>query len=349
MPLRIIRIAAALAGALLLAGCSVQLDPAQEEIPISFSAGSQLLRNDASTKGTTDSFTSNSDTFTVFGEKVTSADVHTLVFNGVTVNHHVVSEGSPEGYWDYDIHHFWNWVSPSDRYDFVAVSPAGMGTTNENAVDNLSVSTHYDYLTGAPSGGNKQDILAATYRRTGSDWDRRHDQVSLSFSHMGSAVGVEIVNNSQSTYVTFTSIHYENLVVSADAKVSMDNYGRTVLRWTNFTPSATAVRRLAKEPATTIPPTDRYTGEYQIMIPQNLNLYEQTLVLNYKIGDSVQEPARIPLNTITREDGTPITSWDIGCKYTYSISMRLDGGLLVTVSTTPWDVPVAGETPGILI
>lgn len=47
--LSIIRIAAAMAGALLLAGCAARLDPAETEAPkeIGFSAGSPLLRDDA--------------------------------------------------------------------------------------------------------------------------------------------------------------------------------------------------------------------------------------------------------------------------------------------------------------
>ena len=46
----IIRIAAAMAGALLLAGCTARLDPVEKQggkTPVSFSAGSSLLRDDS--------------------------------------------------------------------------------------------------------------------------------------------------------------------------------------------------------------------------------------------------------------------------------------------------------------
>lgn len=43
-----------------------------------------------------------------------------------------------------------------------------------------------------------------------------------------------------------------------------------------------------------------------------------------------------------------IPEWEPGVKYTYNISVRLDGGVIVTVITTEWDEVVA-ETPGILI
>lgn len=344
---RIIRIAAALAGCILFATGCIQkgaLDTGSEAIR--FAAGSALLRNDAPTKSITENFTYGA-TFVVFGEKVTSADVHTPAISGTTATFTEGQQGEPD-YWTYTPLGFWNWTSRTERYDFVAVSPADMNTAKENAVGNLSVTTHYDYLTGAPSGGNKEDILAATYRRTGTIWEDRFSRVDLSFSHMGSAVGVMVENNSQNQSVTITSIRYKNLIVSADAKVSIDNYGNAVLRWTNITPDATPVReQLTGE--TTIAAGSSSEAEYQVMIPQNLSLYHAKLVLTYKIGDSLQDPAEINLEDITRTDGTAITSWDMGTKYTYAISMRLDGGLLVTVTTTPWDEPVAAETPGILI
>ena len=351
---RIIRIiGSAACCALLLAGCSIRLDdpaPATGEA-IGFSAGSALLLDDAKTKATTDSFVSDDDTFAVFGEMVSSGEPN-VVFNGTTVNHSYEEECGivTEDTWSYTPLKTWIWTSMSDYYDFVAVSPAGIGTTKEAAVGNLSVTTHYDYDNqsgSAPSGGDNYDILAATHRRSGTDWERRHDRVDLVFSHMASAVAIKIINSSTSADVTLNYLQFQNLVVSADAKVSLDNYGSTLLRWANLMPSANVVRRLS--PAIAITHGNDWTSEFQIMIPQNLTYYEPKLLLNYTVGGSTTSPdVEVPLNGIERADGTPISSWEIGVKYTYIISMRLDGGLLVTVTTTPWD-PIEGETPGILI
>lgn len=338
----IVRISAAVCGALLLAGCYKPDGPASEQNGICFEAGSMLLRDDAETKGTKETFGIN-DNFTVFGERVTSADVHSLVFDGVTVTKRAAA-------WEYSTLRFWYWVSQSDRYDFVAVSPADLGSSNEHALGNLSVSTPYNYDNpsgSAPSGGNQQDILAATYRRTGNDWAGRYNRVDLSFSHMGSAVSVKIVNNSTSANVTLNYLQFQNLVVSANAKVSLDNYGRSVLRWANPTPSSAYVRKLSPQIVVT-PGGHDWTSDFQIMIPQSLTLYAPKLWLNYTVGETTKT-TDIPLNGIERADGTAINSWEIGYKYTYIISMRVDGGLLVTVTTTPWDEPVQGETPGILI
>ncbi len=353
LKINIIRIAAALTGTLLLvAGCAARLDPAGDEISIRFTAGSLLLRDDTKTKATTDRFVSNDDTFSVFGEKVSAAGTHTEVFDGTTVNHTYQEEGGivTKDSWSYSPTKSWDWTSMSDYYDFVAVSPAGIGTAKEVAIGNLSVTTHYDYdnPTGtAPAGGDKYDILATTYRRSGSDWGHRHDRVDLAFSHMGSAVSIKIINNSTSASVTLNHLQFKNLVVSADAKVSLDNSGSTLLRWANHMPSAKQVRRLS--PEETIAHGEDWTSEFQIMIPQNLTYYEPKLLLNYTVGETTIAPdIEIPLNGIERADGTPINSWEIGVKYIYTIYMRLDGGLLVTVYTTPWDT-LEGETPGILI
>ena len=347
---RIIRIAAAVCTLSFLAGCTARLDPAEEQV-ISFTAGSPLLRDDADTKATTDSFVSNDDTFAVFGERVSSG-IHTVVFNGTTVGHTYEKVGDvvTKDFWSYTPLQSWNWTSMSDYYDFVAVSPAGVGSTKEDAIGNLSVNTHYDYdnpLGSAPAGGDKYDILATTYRRSGTDWERRHDKVNLAFSHMGSAVAIRVINNSTSANVTLNYLQFQNLVVSADAKVSLDNYGGTILRWANLMPSANSVRRLS--PVITIAPGNDWTSEFQIMIPQELTLYEPKLLLNYTVGGTTTNPdTELPINGIERADETPINSWEIGVKYIYNISMRLDGGLLVTVTTTPWD-SVEAETPGILI
>lgn len=347
---RIIRVAAALAGCILLAAGCIQrgaLVPDPDAQQIRFRGGSSLLRDDALTKGTTESFISSSDDFVVFGEKVNAQDAHLTVVDGITV-HHTYEESQgvvTTDEWTYSPPCFWSWTSPSDRHDFVAVSPAGQGTVKEQTVGNLSVVTRYSYdaASGVP---DTYDILAATYRRNGNDWERRYNRVDLSFSHMGSAVGVRVINNSSSRSVRVDAIYYKNLVVSADAKVSLDNYGRPALRWANLTPSALAVRQLT--PGETVVPQGQHAGEYQIMIPQNLTLYNPTLCLRYTVNGNTFEE-QIPLNGIQRADGTPISAWESGVKYTYSISMRLDGGLLVTVSAIPWDEPVQGETPGILI
>jgi hypothetical protein len=72
------------------------------------------------------------------------------------------------------------------------------------------------------------------------------------------------------------------------------------------------------------------------------------LLITYTPEGGVQKTAVISLKGIQRQDGTPITSWETGVKYTYYVTMRLDGGLLVKITTTGWDT-VEAETPGLVI
>ena len=47
-------------------------------------------------------------------------------------------------------------------------------------------------------------------------------------------------------------------------------------------------------------------------------------------------------------DSTPVDVWEPGLRYTYHISIRLDGGVQVFVVTTDWD-DIYSETPGVMI
>jgi hypothetical protein len=44
-----------------------------------------------------------------------------------------------------------------------------------------------------------------------------------------------------------------------------------------------------------------------------------------------------------------LTQWERGKKYVYTIKLDLDGGVIVTVTTTPWDAEIEAETPGLLL
>ena len=76
----------------------------------------------------------------------------------------------------------------------------------------------------------------------------------------------------------------------------------------------------------------------------------RALYLYYTPEGSTQKEAIVRLKDICpRDSDTPITSWAAGTKYIYEISMRLDGGVLVTVETTDWGETIEAETPGLLI
>lgn len=340
-----------------LAGCVKTYDPAPEQDnPIHFQAGagSLLLNDDApSTKAVlTDDF-ADGNTFAVFGERVISGE-KTTVFggtNGVTVTADD-DDNNPQTplVWSYSPARLWYWESTGDWYDFAAFSPAGKGTTRMNIAGNIAISTHYDITT------EDYDLLGTAYRRRGNVQDPC-GTVPMVFNHLGSAVIVRILNNSELTDVTLDEVKYKNLVVEGDSKLTLDLYGNPERSWINTERNTSFVR--LSSPDQLIEADDSYDCAPDVMIPQRLdqaaaagnNVEDMpALYLYYTPDGSTQKEAIVRLKDICpRDSDTPITSWVAGTKYIYEISMRLDGGVLVTVETTDWGETIEAETPGLLI
>ena len=354
---RVTFLTAAVLPILLLAGCGGTLGPAPERGEIRFEAGSMLLLDDASaTKATLSDIFADGSTFAVFGEKVTSG-VASVVFggtgepNGVTVTASD-TDGDPATppSWSYSPVKTWQWESSGDWYDFVAVSPASAGPTRMDIAGNIAVSTHYNI------SSQDIDLLGAAYRRRGNVANP-NGTVQMDFNHLGSAVRVKVLNNSASTGVTVDRIKFRNLVVEGDAKITLDQYGSPEMSWINTERNTADVRIL--EPAASVTAGNSYESPFWVMIPQRLDQAAAagglvadmpTLYLYYTPVSGVQKSAAITLKDICpRDSDTPIDSWAMGSKYTYEISMRLDGGVIVNITTTDWGEAIEAETPGLLI
>ena len=72
------------------------------------------------------------------------------------------------------------------------------------------------------------------------------------------------------------------------------------------------------------------------------------ILLTFSSGSAPSQTVPIILKDVPRADSSLLTSWEMGYRYTYFISMRLDGGLLVSITTIAWE-DIEAETPGILI
>ena len=91
---------------------------------------------------------------------------------------------------------------------------------------------------------------------------------------------------------------------------------------------------------------------WDLMIPQDLSPNDDlpALEIAYHKGDE-NDVTRVtlPLNEIKdRSTNQPITVWNPGIKYHYDIELRIGVGIVVTVTTTPWEV-VEAQTPGLMI
>lgn len=338
---RVTFILAALSLTLLLAGCAKMSDPASgPSESICFEAGSLLLNDDVTKADIKEgnSF-ANGDAFSVFGMR-NSGSTQSLVFDDVTVTNY-------SGTWKYSPTRSWSWSSTTDYYDFVAVYPSGNSARMDISGD-LAVSTDFDLST------DNYDLLTATYRRKGSV-QSPNAIVDLAFSHVTSAVKVVVINNSESTAVSVDSVSFKNLMVVGAAKSTLDFYGNGLNSWINLERSSSTVRE--SNYGSSVAAGDRYECAYDFMIPQQLDQAVGSgsdeanmprLLLTYTPEGGSQSTADICLKNIPRQDDTAITSWEMGVKYVYYVSMRLDGGLLVSIVTTAWD-EVEAETPGLLI
>ena len=335
---------------LILGGCDLTgvMSPEEKGEAIAFEASSPLLHDDATnTKAIKEAF-GTGDAFAVFGWHNQASD--NIIFNGTAVTKQA------GGSWSYSPAKQWEWDGSGDYYDFVAVYPYYSNPTRMAIPGNLTVATSYNLSAATP---DEFDLLCATLRRKGIE-DNLKATVNLQFSHMLSAVSVVIENDSDETAFTLTSYCFQHLVVSGSCRVTLDDDGNPDYVWVDTERNANLVRETSPA-STSLSPDDTYPGDFDLMIPGALDVASDgsddpdkmpTLILNlrYTPTGGVQQTSSIflSLKDIEDADGTPITSWERGIKYTYYIAVRLDGGVRVKVVTTQWET-IEAETPGILI
>lgn len=342
----IVRISAAVCGALLLAGCYKLDGPASEQKGICFEAGSPLLMDDA-TKGTAvidgTSFSSGAQ-LNVIGWHLNS-----FITFGTTTP---VTLGS-SSHWSYSPLIGWLWGnSETDYYDFLAVYPYKANRTfSKSGGAHTTASFSYDAQT------EQTDLMAAGTRRLKSEGDAT---VAFQFSHQLSAIRV-VVHNDLGRALTLKSLYYKKLIVGGTLQLVIGSSGFAT-SWDNLNRNTTnqlfgntnISQSLAVDASYTCPASVQGQDWWDMMIPQSLapQSNDPQLMLSYSYVDENQVTQNIndlpvSLKTILDGNSSAITSWEAGKKYTYHIYIRM-GGIYVNVITTQWD-PVSAETPGLQI
>ncbi len=336
----------AVALALFLGGCyrTDVLEPEVEGTPIDFDAGSMLLRDDVNTKTYKTTFVTD-DQIAVFGRRYDESS-NTTIFNRTPVTKNA------NGSWRYTDIKAWEWSGESDYYDFVAMYPS-VGSTLMDIPDYMAVRTPYTLTYSSP------DLLYAAIRRT-FDEPNRTAVVPLEFYHALSAVRVVIKNDSRTTNITINSLKFTHVVMSAAAKVTLGVNNQTTIEWVD------TERSTISSPWIVYPNIElrgiensgnhQYDSEsdYELfMIPSPLYIASDgsantELMPHLYMDMSGSSDINILLKDIEDGEKNPISVWEPGVKYTYEITIRLDGGVLVNVVTTPW-IEVDAETPGLLI
>ncbi|MBR6457476.1 MAG: fimbrillin family protein [Bacteroidales bacterium] len=366
-------------GALLLsAGCSRGLDPTPESAgggAIGFTA-EVILSGDETKSGTLNEATAFTDgqQFRVYGRRIGEGR-NTRVFGNdgtlVAYEDNGTPANSADDYWEYTPLSYWYWVNQSNYYDFLAVYPDPDGAgQSERMTDgagndipgNIAVQKSYAItLNGSGVLQPGTDLLMAGTRRTGANVANRTDKVPLTFQHMLSAVKVVVSNVSDGTDLTLNSVAFHNIIHSAKAKVTIDATGAPEFSWIDTQRRRDTV--YVRTSATAITAGSTFDpAAYDLLIPADLTVaidgslnpeFDQLphLILTFTPdgGDPIEKS--IALTDVQRSRyGTddPLLEWEPGRKYCYNISIRLDGGVLVTVITTDWE-DIAAETPGLLI
>ena len=353
-PGHIIHLAAVACALFLWEGCArIAVPEPDGSNVIGFNAGTMLLNDDCATK--TGSFKEGEfamgDKIAVFGRRYGNSQ-STDVFNGTVV------EKMDATTWEYSPLKAWFWITEGDYYDFIGVYPSDKGTSRMDVSGNLAIETHYSINT------SNYDLMYALYRRHGSDNDRI-SAVPLNFQHALCAVRIIFDNDSNDQDITVNSYSFTNMIISADVKATMDVIGNPEITWINTERNGSAVRGVLPHALLTGKNKSgdhHYSGTFDFLIPTALDAtsngitgdeaHMPQLVVNFTpTGQSAIE-TRVLLKSIQRDplngNTTPVDVWEPGIRYTYHVSIRLDGGVLISVITTEWD-NVYAETPGVMI
>lgn len=357
MTLRTIRIAAALAGCILLwTGCirTGALDPAitpdpvspgsgpAAEAPINFTA-SPLLRDDATKSGEIKTDFENTDCFYAYGTK-TIGGVPSVVFNGDAVTY----DGSA---WDYSPHRFWD--SNASVYDFLAVTgPSSTSGIRLDGTNPLAIDVDYNALVA------QYDLMAASHRRSSGNTS----VVNLTFHHVLSAVDVTIYNDSPALDITLLSYGFRHIYTFGRLEAEAVGGDSPSISWDPQSDATNTVLGSNPEPDASLPHVSEGSSSFypattvtDLMVPQSLEVHGTavpSLVLEYQYMDGTETVT--VSNTITLSEikmfGTDnfITEWSPGTRYHYELHLRMGGGIRIHVTTTEWDV-IHAETPGLTI
>lgn len=365
-------------GALLLAWSCARVDvpgdTASDNCVIGFEASIEDLQSDGtrSTLVNGPGFTDGAS-FRVYGRRVGEGQNTRILGVAGTM----VTWDSSEEEWSYSPDHYWYWMNAANYYDFLAAYPDPDGANQSSRMvdgsaqeiaGNLAIQKPYKLA-------DDYDLMLAGTRRTGAIAATRTNPVPLTFQHMLCAVKVKVKNESSSASITLNSIKFDNLVHSANAKVTIDATGAPEFSWIDTQRKSDLVNYAS--PGSSISAGSSYfPAAFTLFIPADLTVaidggmkpdagdydvpadYETALtayrskiphlIIDYSPSDGAVSIPLVDIQKVRYGTEDSISEWEMGVKYTYNITIRLDGNVIVTVITTEWD-DVPAETPGLLI
>lgn len=291
------------------------------------------------------------------------------VFDNVVVR----LEDDAQTLWSYSPKKKWRWGSGADSYDFLAVA-------NPDAVTDIALPKQDLYVPSAEFPGNvhpvsrkdddespftlsvsydatyaQYDLLMAGVRRSTSE-SNPSAKVPLVFQHALSAVKVKFIKDSGGADFRVTAFHFYDLMVRADIEASLSPSLTFSKAAVEYSPDPEFGEEKSYDSATPVN-TDNPTYEpygadnWALLLPQSLRNGANgrpTLIVTFNTSSEVSYTREIRLDQILDEHGQIIDEWLPGRKYVYEIHILMDGGVLVNVTTTPWE-EVEAATPGLMI
>jgi len=326
--------------ALALASCSKTFDTGKSEgSAIGFGTWAETLTKARAAGAST--FVSG-DSFNVEGFK-TLAGSPVTVFDDVAVNY----DGSK---WAYENTRFWD--SNATSYTFFAVSSPNTALTF--GADGKIAATAVTFA------GNNNDILLANSVEVLPANYKSDVPVALVFKHIGSLVDLKVKKsaglNTAGATVAITAVSLEK--IDGAGKVAVTGYSTNVptVAWTELDGNTTYTNASGVTPVATLPTNVGTTGDDLIntlvVIPQTL-ADTKILKISYTIKDAANNvntftDKEIKLNlfdttenTTNGSPDTPISSWEAGKHYVYTLTIDANT-INFTGSITDWDTAING-------
>ena len=309
--------------------------------------------------GTTYNTSENFEVWSVYNTEDISEWGGTTYFSDVTAQYNTDADG-----WGLNPKYFW---PANGKLSFVALSPAMINTTTYTADNGFTIQSWsqgaseeaiVDLMYSEPTFNQKRADFANDDNDDDNDdianGEHKYNGVDIKFKHALSYLVFNI--KTKENYAPQTQFQLESITLSGIyttgtfTQKGIPAEGETWDPWAESTTNTgtyaaynevEATERLAfTSTAVAVPET---TGKEIILLPQALTADQQKITIKYDIRTNFMEDDEWITQTQTVDlTNTTVTEWEMGKKYTYTITIGMDE-ILFDPAVTDWDSEDGGE------
>ncbi len=282
----------------------------------------------------------------------------TTYFSDVQAKYNTTAGG-----WGLNPKYFWPAVG---KLSFVAMSPSITTTTEYHATNGFIITNWeqgateegiVDLMYSEPTYNHERATYANEDNENSGDNDSKYiyNGVDIEFKHALSYLVFNI--KTKDTYAPQTAFRLESITLSGVyttgtfTQKGTPAEGKTWDPWAELTTGETGTyiaynendadeRLIFNDTAVVVPETD---GSEIILLPQALIANQQKITIKYDIrtnhmpeGEWITQTQTVDLTNKT------VTEWEMGKKYTYTITIGMDE-ILFDPAVTDWDAEVGGD------